>query len=235
MKKQFLLSVFLRMCLIFALASILPPALAASRVRLENPRIDIQDQQSIKRGARLYKQHCLVCHSLKYLRYNHVAKSAGIIWKAMPVENETWTFGIAPPDLSMVTRYRGARWVYTYLHSFYEDGARPTGNNNLVMPNTSMPNLFLKLQGRQVLMPDRIHLIGYTGKPPRWFNVLRLEQEGEMSPTEFDQFTLDLVHFLVYAGEPARAERESLGKWVLGFLLILLVLAYLLKAAYWRK
>ena len=42
------------------------------------------------------------------------------------------------------------------------------------------------------------------------------------------------MHFLVYVGEPTRLEREGLGKYVLAFLLVFLVLAYLLKKDYWQ-
>jgi len=44
----------------------------------------------------------------------------------------------------------------------------------------------------------------------------------------------DLVNFLVYVGEPGQLERESMGKYVLAFLFIFLVLSYLLKKEYWK-
>jgi len=44
----------------------------------------------------------------------------------------------------------------------------------------------------------------------------------------------DLVNFLDYVGEPEKVNRESLGKFVLLFLLVFTVIAYLLKKEYWR-
>ena len=44
----------------------------------------------------------------------------------------------------------------------------------------------------------------------------------------------DLVNFLVYVGEPVQLERQQLGKYVIFFLLIFLVIAYLLKKEYWK-
>ena len=45
---------------------------------------------------------------------------------------------------------------------------------------------------------------------------------------------LDLTNFLVYTGEPMILERQRLGMFVIGFLLVLLVLSILLKKEYWR-
>ena len=67
-----------------------------------------------------------------------------------------------------------------------------------------------------------------------WYNRLERVKSGSMSQAQFDSATRDLVNFLVYAGEPHQAERLTLGWWVLGFLIILSVLAFLLKLAYWR-
>jgi len=63
---------------------------------------------------------------------------------------------------------------------------------------------------------------------------LELEKEGSMSAEEFDKSVNDIVNFLVYAGEPAQLERESMGKYVLFFIFIFGVFAYLLKKEYWK-
>ena len=42
-------------------------------------------------------------------------------------------FGVAPPDLSVIARSRGADWLYTYLRTFYRDDSSRTGWNNLVV------------------------------------------------------------------------------------------------------
>ena len=44
----------------------------------------------------------------------------------------------------------------------------------------------------------------------------------------------DLVNYLVYMGEPARAQRSQIGVIVLFFLGILFVIALLLKREYWK-
>jgi ubiquinol-cytochrome c reductase cytochrome c1 subunit len=61
-----------------------------------------------------------------------------------------------------------------------------------------------------------------------------LAKEGALSEKEFDLMVNDLVTFLVYVGEPVQLERQSMGKYVLLFLFIFFVLAYLLKKEYWK-
>jgi len=55
-----------------------------------------------------------------------------------------------------------------------------------------------------------------------------------LSEGEFEIFVNDLVNFLVYVGEPVQLERQRLGKYVIFFILMFIVLAYLLKKEYWR-
>ena len=63
---------------------------------------------------------------------------------------------------------------------------------------------------------------------------LVLEEPGTLSEREFDRFVNDLVNFLVYVGEPVQLERERIGKYVIFFLLMFLVIAYMLKKEYWK-
>ena len=65
-----------------------------------------------------------------------------------PADAQRW-FGQAPPDLSLIARSKGADYVYRFLRSFYLDPSRPTGVNNLVLPNASMPHVLWELQGLQ--------------------------------------------------------------------------------------
>lgn len=57
------------------LAATLPaPAHAASgpAARMENMDTDLRDLESLQRGARLFVNYCLNCHSAKYMRYNRL-------------------------------------------------------------------------------------------------------------------------------------------------------------------
>ena len=57
---------------------------------------------------------------------------------------------------------------------------------------------------------------------------------GSMKPEEYDQYVRDIVNFLDYAAEPIKSKRESMGIFVVLFLLVFFVFSYLLKKEYWK-
>ena len=199
------------------------------KINLENARINTHDIQSIQRGAVFFAKNCIACHTLIYMRYNKLAQKAGITYEKMPVNIKNWPNNITPPDLSLEASYRGADWIFTYLHSFYFDPARPSKINNLLVPNTAMSGILSAYQGKQILISNAV------SDSHQWYDYLKLESQGSMSPQEFDATIRDVVNFLVYAAAPYAHEQHELGYWVIGFLLILFVLLYLLKKAYWKN
>ena len=58
--------------------------------------------------------------------------------------------------------------------------------------------------------------------------------EGKLSPKEYDKLVGDLVNFLAYLSDPYKLQRERTGMWVLAFLVLLAIFAYILKKEYWR-
>jgi len=238
---------------IILLALLLVPGVclaAEEGAHLDSADTDIHDTASLQRGARNFVNYCMGCHSLKYLRWNRMASDLGIseddlkqyliadgakpfepMTNAMsPKLAEKW-FGKAPPDLSLIARARGTDYLYTFLRSFYADPSRPTGVNNLVLPNAAMPDVLANLQGVQ---KPRIELVTREGQTEKDVVGLQPGTPGTMTPEQFDGFVRDTVNFLDYAGEPIKATRERLGVWVTLFLLVFWLLTYLLKKEYWK-
>lgn len=204
---------------------------------------------SVQRGARDFMNYCSGCHGLKFLRYNRMAKDLGLpeelveanlmfttekiqdpIHTAMPAAAEQW-FGRKPPDLSLTARMRGPAWVYSFLNSFYLDPAKPaTGVNNAQLPGASMPHVLWQLQGWQTQAESH----GEDGGGDHHGLSFELAVPGELSPDEYREMTANLTNFLIYAAEPGRADRISLGFKVMFYMLILVGLTYLLKREYWR-
>ena len=135
-----------------------------------------------------------------------------------------------PPDLSLIARVRGSDWIYTYLKSFYLDESRPLGWNNKLFPNASMPNVLWELQGLQHAEFGEADKA--TGERP--VLGLKVTQPGQQNAEEFNRSVRDITAFLEYAAEPAALKRQSIGVWVILFLAIFTILAYLLKLEYWR-
>lgn len=221
-----LLSVFI---LVFALpifAEELSPGFELSHVET-----DPSDIESIKRGAKFFATNCMSCHTMVYLRYDEIAKEAGITYDKMPVNVKNWPYGVTPPDLSLEADVRGVNWVYTYLHSFYQDPARPTGANNLLVPNTAMPNIVGAFQGDQVKLEQPVTSMFGTY---HWYDVLKQTKAGTMKADQFDETIRDVVNFLDYAAAPYKLEQQRLGVWVLGFIVFFGIMAYFLKREYWK-
>ena len=219
-------------------------------VELDKANIDPTNKQSLQRGARIFVNYCLSCHSAALMRYERIGNDLGIDEKLVS-ENLMFTggkvgelmtvataaddakewFGTVPPDLTVIARARGVDWLYSYMRSFYRDDERHIGTNNLVFPDVGMPNVLWELQGIQeaVLTTEKNH-DGVEHKAVK----LELTEPGLETPKEFDRTVRDLVNFLDYMGEPAKYERRQLGTKVILFLLVFLVLAILLKKEYWK-
>lgn len=232
MKKLLLILAFLPLLLIVQAAFANQVAIGVTAP------IDATDYASLQRGARTFVNSCLNCHSANYMRYNRL-KDIGLTEAQIkdnllfagekvgdtmrvainPKDAKKW-FGVAPPDLSVEVRARGADWVYAYLRSFYRDSTTPTGWNNTVYDKVAMPHVLYELQGEQVLNHET--------------HQLELVKPGKLSPSEYNTYVGDLTNFMAFMAEPAKQQRKHLGVWALLFLGVLLVLTIKLKKAYWK-
>jgi ubiquinol-cytochrome c reductase cytochrome c1 subunit len=225
--------------LLIALVTLLPSlAIAAGgNVHLEHANVDLHDTESLQRGLGLFQNYCSGCHSTQYQRYERVAtdlnipldemrknymftnaKVGELMKNAIPTAEAAKWFGAAPPDLTLVARVRGDDWVYSYLKGFYKDESRPFGVNNTVFPLVGMPHVLEDLQGIAVKQEDGTFVVS----------------GGKLSAEEYDQAVRDITGFLAYSAEPIKLERKAMGVWVLGFLFIFFIIAYLLKKEYWK-
>jgi len=152
----------------------------------EEPTLDrwpaqrADDTAALQRGAKLFVNYCLNCHSANQMRWNRLRdigldeaqiKSQLIFGNQKvgdtmtvtmaPRDAKAW-FGKAPPDLSVIIRarnteeHKGTDYVYTLLRSFYRDRSTLTGWNNAVYPNIAMPNILWQRQGPRVATLTRV-------------------------------------------------------------------------------
>ncbi|MEC5206217.1 cytochrome c1 [Vogesella urethralis] len=243
--------------LLAAVALMLPAAgaIAASEgPALEKAPINIQDTESLQRGAQIFVNYCLSCHSASAMRYNRLTDiglseeqiKSNLMFTtdkigeqmniAMDKKDAKQWFGATPPDLSLIARSRGADYLYGYLRGFYRDDTRPTGWNNLVFDKVGMPHILWEWQGEQVLKTHK----GADGHEEKSLELVKAGtltklENGKANTAEFDKRMADLTNFLVYVGEPVQVKRHQVGYTVLLYLfLLLLPFAYFLKKAYWK-
>jgi len=223
---------------------------ASSETKLEPANIDLGNKESLQRGAGNFMNYCSGCHSAQYVRYNTIGKHLDLseeqlidnlmfnaertfetIKASMPAADAARWYGVAPPDMSLIARSKGADHIYNFLKSFYVDPESPTGVNNTVLAGASMPHVLWELQGYQVAKFEEHTEDGVTTQVFQGFEPLT---EGKLSAEDYDKFVRDTVNFLSYIAEPVRDQRRTLGTWVMIYLVIFLIVARMLKKQVWK-
>jgi ubiquinol-cytochrome c reductase cytochrome c1 subunit len=222
-------------------------ATAQHEAALDTANNNIANTASLQRGAKYFVNYCLGCHSAKYVRYNRLGEDLQLSDQQLidnlmftgerpfdlmansmkPEDSQRW-FGVSPPDLSLIARSRGTDYIYTFLRSFYVAPDRPTGANNVVLPGTAMPHVLWQLQGTQraVFSTDE--------HGAEVFDHFEAVTPGELDERAFNDAVRDIVNFLDYIGEPIKQQRQQLGVRVIGFLLVFLLIAFMLKKEIWK-
>lgn len=234
----------------FMLLAMPVAAVASTAVHVDKAPVNVKDHESLQRGAAVFVNYCLNCHSANYMRYNRMqdfglteqqikdnllfaAEKPGEPMKiAMRSKEAKEWFGAAPPDLSVIARSRGADWLYTYLRGFYRDDTRPTGWNNLVFDKVGMPHVLQELQGH--LAPVWKTVKNEEGHDHQVIDHLTLVKPGKITQAEYDALVGDLVNYLVWMGEPSQTQRKNVGLAVLFFLGIFYLVAFYLKREFWK-
>ncbi len=255
---------------------------AAEGVRLQKAPVNLDDKVSLQRGTRTFVNYCLTCHSASYMRFNRLrdlglsddqirdnliftgVKVGSPMTVAMKKQDADQWFNIPTPDITIIARSRsseagsGSDWLYSYLRAFYRDSTRPTGWNNLVYENSSMPHILWELDGqhevkvqefesrrdaetallqtKSVARVDESTGRDASGKEvKRWvLKSIDAGRPGTMSAVDYEQLVADLVNYMTYMAEPARLERYRIGIYALLALAVFFALAYALKTEYWK-
>lgn len=252
------------------------PVIADSELRLERAPIDVRNTSSLQAGARTFVDYCQGCHSASLLRYNRLADldfseqqiKGDLMFPAdrkigemmdismTKADAKSW-FGVAPPDLSVIARSRGADWLYAFLRSFYRDPLSATGWNNLAFERVGMPHALWQLQGEPVLQVREFktreeaeaaqnqaksfsavaEMEGELGGKEGTRYVLQsinIEKPGTISQAKYDETVRDLVNFLVWLSEPTQVFRRQIGFAVVFFFLLLTLLTWFLYKEFWN-
>jgi len=231
-------------------------------VPLQSANIDLKDKESLQRGAKYYMNYCFGCHSLRFSRYNRVAKDIGLN-KANGFSDDDVT-KLIKENLIFVLDEEGKK---VKPGSLMENAYSPKAAAEAF--GTSVPDLSLVGRSRG---PDWIYsyLKGFylddsrpmgvnnlvfkdvgmphvLGNLQGWYALehsegeeghgaakLKLVKPGKLSPGEYDQVARDLTAFLTYVSEPAQLSRKTIGILVLLFLVLFFGVAYLLEKEYWK-
>jgi len=220
----------LKLSLIAMLMTFVPSLAVASSEHVELRDVEIKlDQETIRKGLAVFTDVCMGCHSAKYVTYRNLmdypeigltreevdglrgnkALLDGLKTDLAP-EDANGAYGKVPPDLSVIARGRrgGGSYIYSILTGYEHDpnGKIEDGNFNDYFP------------GNRIAMPD----------PLAWLD------HDESETADLQEQARDVASFLVFIGDPHQMERRAIGKWVMGFLVLLTLVLYLLKKEVWK-
>ncbi|MFT5484315.1 MAG: ubiquinol-cytochrome c reductase cytochrome b subunit [Halieaceae bacterium] len=221
---------------LIALLTILPLKAVGSEstfncgtIECDQVQNDVSDKASLQRGAQVYMNYCMGCHGLKYARYERTATDLGIpldlfkenlmfdsnasigslMTNSMGDKSGKQWFGAAPPDLTLVVRARSTA---------------STGGGDWLY--TYLRNFHVD-ESRPYGVNNRV--FPDVGMP----HVL-LDLQESLPAEDFDLAMTDLVNFLDYMAEPMQLQRQRTGIYVLLYLALFFVFAYLLNREYWK-
>ena len=199
------------------------------------------DVESLQRGAQIFNNYCLSCHSASYALQPSARPGAVETqnqrqpdvrhrqdWRhhgCLDGQKEAGTGpGATPPDLTViVSRFAAADYLYRLYARFYRDESRPTGWNK---PGVR--------QGWHAAHP-----VGMARASSVWETVKNKEgrraqaragqaglltklENGKADTSEYDKRAADLVNYMVYMSEPSQVKREQIGYVVILFLALVM-------------
>jgi len=187
--------------------------------------VDIDNsEQARQRGAEIVVSTCMMCHSLKYIRFSDLSQIGMTeeqikylledqdiddrMMSLTPVEVRKESYGKVPPDLSLmaIARKKGPQHIYTLLTDYYYKDAEEEETDNHLFPGIKMPDA-----------------MAYA------------DAESDEERAEIEAQSRDVASFLVWAADPSAESRRTIGAYVIVYLIILTTLLYFLKRRIWGK
>jgi len=236
---------------------------AGHGVALQSANVNLSDKDSLQRGAKYYMNYCMGCHSLKFSRYNRVAKDIGMGDSNGMSEDDV--VAMLKENLIFSRDEKGKKVkVGSLMETAYSAKAAEKAfgttvpDLSLVARSRGSDWIYSYLKGfylddsrpmgvnntvfKDVGMPHVLaDLQGYQTLEHHEDKdghhvapTLTMSKPGKLSANEYDVVVHDLTNFLTYVGEPAQLSRTMYGILTLLFLLVLFGFAYALSKEYWK-
>lgn len=211
------MNVFLKVALLCSLSAVA----WGSEATLEQANVETS-LPAIERGADELMGTCHTCHTLKYIKYRDlenlgISKAKVDGWRGdesldstlkaqMSEADAIAAFNKVPPDLSMMSQARDGGVNYLYSYLIGYFN-KPDGTvGNHIFEATKMPDI-----------------LGMSSAT------------DETQKTAIKGKARDITSFLNWAADPHSAERITLGKYIIGYLIVLTALLYLVKKQIWSR
>ncbi len=200
-------------------------ALHASDLEVEllSAGTDNHDKEFLRRGSQFFVDNCTACHAAKFMRYERLAQDLEM--SEEDVMKKLVRFGATKLTDSIPSAVTPELAKLSY-------GVAP-------------PDLSLEAKYRGVNWVYS-YLMGFYADEDATFgynnHVLKnvampwtlADYQASVHEEEFSRAMRDLTNFMDYMSEPIKPWREVFGKYVIIFLLFILIPIWLLKKEYWK-
>lgn len=179
--------------------------------------------ESLQHGAKIFVNYCLGCHSAKYVRYERLREDLGLTKEELK-SNLMFTSDKVGDTLTIALQHDQAKKWFGAAPPDLSLEARLRGANWVYNYLTGF-------------YPDESRPFGYNNHvfPSVGMPFVLESMQKDMTEIEFDKSMYDLTNFLDYIAEPIKKERIELGRWVIAFLiLIMLPVTLWLNHEYWK-
>ncbi|MEO5366867.1 MAG: cytochrome c1 [Magnetococcus sp. WYHC-3] len=229
------------------------------------------DPAQLQRGAQVAAEVCLACHNIKYIKWEHLAKigmsedrivqmaeTAGHTKKdamlsAMDATAAKDSFGVVPPDLSLMTKARKGyeNYVYGILNGYLDDEQSSKISELAGAGELSGEKLeeAAKILGMDPHHPEAVnaavqriaggsnfnhYFAGHFLAMPKPLSADQVTYADGTQAT-LPQMAKDVTTFLAWASEPTQEDRKKTGIWVMLYLVVLTPMLYAVKKRIWAK
>jgi len=234
-----------------ALAFAAPSALASEGVKHEERPLHYNwsfsgffgryDQAQLRRGFKIYRDVCSSCHSIKLLAFRNLGEPGGPAFSQEEVAQIAASYKIKDgPTATGDFVDRPGRASDRFPPPFANEQAARAALGGGYPPDMSV---LAKARGYSRGFPTFL-LDGLPGlvyqEAGRRLGMIQPLLDGSVAyddktPQTVDQYAQDISAFLMWSAEPHLDQRKSIGRGVVGFLIVFAGLLYFVKRRIWAS
>ena len=113
------------------------------------------------------------------LVFDKTIKPGDLMTGSMPAEESAKWFGVAPPDLTLVSRYKGDDWIYSYLRAYYEDASKQYGSRASPF-DQSESKIWSTLEATKITLKCAVFLTQSEGKDKKYIITYSIGKREEV-------------------------------------------------------
>jgi len=238
-----------------ALAAVSPARAAGGEVALQHAEWSFQgvfgtyDRDALRRGYKVYKEVCSVCHSMEYVKFRNLGEPGGPEFEEGQVKALAAEITVEDGPNADGEMYERSGEPKDAFPSPYPNPEASAAALGAAAPDLSLiakaraggPDYVYSLLKGYVDAPEGFEVT--TGSYNLYFPGHMIAMPAPLSdgqvdyedgtPNTVDQMAKDVTHFLMWAAEPKLEQRHRMGFQVLIYLVLLTGILYFAMRKVW--